>query len=53
VLTAEQLKKAVAEVLDNPAYLQNIRKVADPFEQAGGYPKAVAEIFKLKKGKGI
>jgi MGT family glycosyltransferase len=47
-LDAATLRSAVAEVVNNPAYLENIKKIADSFEQAGGYPKAVEEIFKLK-----
>ena len=52
-LTPDTLKNAVDKVLTDPAYLENIRKISDSFVEAGGYKKAVEEIFKLKQTKGI
>ncbi|MFD1773063.1 macrolide family glycosyltransferase [Paenibacillus rhizophilus] len=52
-LTPEILKDAVEEVLNDPSYAENIKKISDSFKQAGGYKKAVEEIFKLKSEKGI
>lgn len=47
-LTTEQLSMAVQTVLEDPGYLTAIRKINDSFRSAGGYPKAVEEIFKFK-----
>lgn len=52
-LTPDLLKDAVGKVLNNPSYLENIKKISDSFKQAGGYKQAVDEIFKLKREKGI
>ncbi|AIQ13708.1 macrolide family glycosyltransferase [Paenibacillus durus] len=52
-LTPELLKDSVEKVLNDPSYVENIKKISDSFKQAGGYKKAVEEIFKLKKEKGI
>jgi MGT family glycosyltransferase len=52
-LTVEQLRTAVYNVVKYPSYKENIRKISESFRQAGGYQKAVEEIFKLKKEKGI
>ncbi|SDF80023.1 hypothetical protein SAMN05216464_13217, partial [Mucilaginibacter pineti] len=47
-LTAEQLSMAVQTVLEDPGYLTAIRNINDSFRSAGGYPKAVEEIFAFK-----
>ena len=52
-LTSDIVKTSVENVMNNPTYLQNIQKINESFKEAGGYPKAVAEICKLKKEKGI
>ncbi|HEY9258321.1 macrolide family glycosyltransferase [Chitinophaga sp.] len=52
-LTAEVLTAATEKVCNDPSYLQGIRKISDSFKAAGGYKKAVEEIFILKKEKGI
>ncbi len=52
-LSPQILQDAVEKVLNNPNYLKNIKIINDSFEQAGGYKKAVEEIFKLKREKGI
>jgi len=52
-LNAQELRDAVERVLDEPAYLENIRKITLSFKEAGGYPKAVAEIFEFKRDKEI
>jgi MGT family glycosyltransferase len=48
-LTPEILRGAVEKVMSEPAYLQHLKKISDSFKQAGGYPRAVQEIFQLKK----
>jgi MGT family glycosyltransferase len=48
-LTPQILRESVEQVLSDSAYLKNIKTIAESFEQAGGYPKAVAEIFDMKK----
>lgn len=52
-LSIETLKDSVKMVVENPDYLKNIKKISRSFIEAGGYKKAVEEIFKLKKRKGI
>jgi MGT family glycosyltransferase len=52
-LEPEELKKAVDAVMSEPGYLDSIKKIADSFASAGGYPKAVDEIFKLKRDRNI
>jgi len=52
-LTSEMLKNAVEKVLTEPSYLENIKKISHSFKEAGGYKKAIEEIFKFKKAKGI
>jgi len=46
-LQADELKTAVNTVLTEPGYRHAIGKIADSFRAAGGYPKAVDEIFRL------
>lgn len=52
-ITPEILKDSVKKVLTDPSYLENIKKISDSFKQTGGYKKAVEEIFKLKRERGI
>lgn len=52
-LTVETLRQAVKKVWSDPSYLENLKKISDSFKAAGGYGKAVEEIFKLKKARGI
>ncbi|NGM81671.1 glycosyl transferase [Paenibacillus sp. 7124] len=52
-ITPELLRDSVEKVLNDPSYAENIKKISDSFKQAGGYKKAVEEIFKLKSEKGI
>jgi MGT family glycosyltransferase len=47
-LTPEVLRDSVEAVLTNPDYLENIKKISNSFIEAGGYKKAVEEIFNLK-----
>ena len=53
ILTPPLLEEAVDKVFTDPPYLKNIRCISESFKNAGGYPAAVAEIFKLKQEKGI
>ncbi|RLQ91168.1 macrolide family glycosyltransferase [Falsibacillus albus] len=48
-LDAEKLKSAAERVLANPAYEENSRKVGASLQHAGGYKKAVEEIFSFKQ----
>jgi len=52
-LTSEMLKNAVEKVLTEPSYLENIKRISNSFKEAGGYKKAIKEISKFKKEKGI
>jgi MGT family glycosyltransferase len=52
-LTPEILQNSVKKVLTDPSYIENIKKISSSFKQTGGYEKAVEEIFKLKREKGI
>ncbi len=52
-LEPENLKNAINKVMTEQAYLENIKKIADSFRSAGGYHKAVEEIFKLKVDRNI
>ena len=52
-LTTDILKNSVKKVLTDPSYIENIKKISDSFKKTGGYKKAVEEIFKLKREKGI
>lgn len=52
-LTPAILRASTEKVFNDPSYLQNIRTISDSFKAAGGYKKAVEEIFSLKKEKGI
>jgi len=36
-------------VLAEPSWRANIHAIAESFRAAGGYPKAVDEIFRLKR----
>jgi MGT family glycosyltransferase len=44
-LTPSQLRESVNEVLTNPSYLSNIKKIDDSFRTAGGYEEAMNRIF--------
>jgi len=48
-LTADELRTATEKVLNDPSYLSNIRKIAESFNEAGGYKKAVTYIFDMMK----
>ena len=52
-LTSDILKVSVEKVLEDPSYLENIRKISNSFKDAGGYKKAIEEILEFKKEKGI
>jgi MGT family glycosyltransferase len=52
-LDAEILRTSVEKVLNNLSYIENLKKISDSFKEAGGYKRAVEEVFKLKKEKGI
>ncbi len=52
-LTSDILKKSVEKVMSDPSYLENIKKISNSFKEAGGYKKAIEEILKFKKEKGL
>jgi MGT family glycosyltransferase len=52
-LTPEILKNAVEKVLTDQSYIENIKKISTSFKESGGYKKAIEEISKFKKEKGI
>ena len=47
--TAEQLEEAVRRVRSEPAFREGMHAIAESFRAAGGYPRAVEEIFELKR----
>jgi len=46
-VNALELRSAVNQVVEMPEYLKSIRQINESFRTAGGYPKAVDEIFAL------
>ena len=52
-VTADQLELAVRRVIAEPSWRINIHAIAESFRAAGGYPKAVDEIFRLKRERRI
>jgi MGT family glycosyltransferase len=47
-LDPQELRSALEILLINPDYIDNIKKISQSFKEAGGYQKAVEEIFKLR-----
>ncbi|CAA9200096.1 4'-demethylrebeccamycin synthase [Flavobacterium bizetiae] len=47
-LTSESIKNTVEKVNTESSYAENIAKISNSFIEAGGYKKAVEEIFRLK-----
>lgn len=47
-LTPEILRDSVNKVLEDPKYLENIKKINESFRECGGYKEAAEEILKLK-----
>jgi UDP:flavonoid glycosyltransferase YjiC (YdhE family) len=52
-LTPAALRAATEQVMTDKSYVENSRKISDSFREAGGYEKAVKEIFNWKQTKGI
>ncbi len=52
-ITTEYLKEAINVVIKDDKYLENIKKIRDSFETAGGSKKAAEEIFKFMKLKKV
>ncbi|PGW83862.1 macrolide family glycosyltransferase [Bacillus cereus] len=46
-LTSELLRETVKKVMDDVTFKENSRKVGESLRNAGGYQRAVEEIFKL------
>ena len=51
--TAEQLAHAVDRVTTEPSFRERIHRIAESFRAAGGYPRAVDEMFAWKQQRGI
>ncbi|AIQ68936.1 glycosyl transferase [Paenibacillus graminis] len=51
-LTPQLLRASVKKVLADPGYREHIHQISKSFKEAGGYPKAVDEIFKLIEENG-
>ncbi|MED2760743.1 glycosyltransferase [Bacillus thuringiensis] len=47
-LTSELLRETVKKVMDDVTFKENSRKVGESLRNAGGYQRAVEEIFELK-----
>lgn len=47
-LTSELLRETVEKVIDDVTFKENSRKVGESLRNAGGYNRAVDEIFKMK-----
>ncbi|MNZ98807.1 hypothetical protein D3C78_1181090 [compost metagenome] len=52
-LTPEILRNTIEKVMSDSSYLENMSKISESFKTAGGYKKAVDEIFSLKEKTGI
>jgi MGT family glycosyltransferase len=52
-LTAIQLREAAEQVLENPSFQKAVATIRDSLQKAGGYHKAVDEIFTFKSQYGI
>lgn len=52
-LTANQLKEAADQVLNNPSIHKAVANIKEFFQKSGGYHKAVDDIFKFKSQYGI
>ena len=52
-VTVNQLAEAVERVTTEPSFRTAIAGIARSFRAAGGYPRAVDEVFALKKARGI
>lgn len=52
-LTANQLKEAADQVLNNPSIHKAVANIKESYQKSGGYQKAVDEIFKFKSQYGI
>ncbi|MBC6972515.1 glycosyl transferase [Bacillus sp. Xin] len=48
-LSVEDIKEAVNEMLRNPIYKKNTKKISQSFRNAGGYARAANEIFKFTR----
>ena len=47
-LTSELLRESVKKLLNDVTFKENSRKVGESLRNAGGYKRAVDEIFKMK-----
>ncbi|WEG12592.1 glycosyltransferase [Pullulanibacillus sp. KACC 23026] len=52
-LMAGELREATRQVLEDPSFKQVCMDVRDSFREAGGYDRAVEEIFAFKQSLGI
>jgi len=47
-LTADQLREAADQVLNDPSFLKAVGHISESFQKSGGYRQAVDEIFEFK-----
>lgn len=52
-LTADQLREAADQVLNDPSFLKAVGHISESFQKSGGYRQAVVEIFEFKNDKRI
>ena len=52
-VTPAQLEDAIRRVTTEPSFRAGIHAIAESFRVAGGYAKAVDEVFALKKARGV
>ncbi|MDM5198191.1 glycosyltransferase [Fictibacillus enclensis] len=52
-LRVSQLREAAEAIMKQPSFRQQVKKISESFQRAGGYQQAVDEIFKFKAEIGI
>jgi MGT family glycosyltransferase len=52
-VTADRLRRAVKQVLEHPRFSEQAKKIGTSLREAGGYQRAVDEIFAFKQAHGL
>jgi MGT family glycosyltransferase len=52
-ITADRLRRAVKQILEHPRYSEQAKKIGTSLREAGGYQRAVDEIFAFKQAHGL
>jgi MGT family glycosyltransferase len=52
-ITAQRLREVATRVLSDPSFKQNATKIGESLRNAGGYQRAVDEIFAMKSANAI